>query len=27
MKKCGVLKSSVFQPCHSEVPLEPYLER
>jgi hypothetical protein len=27
MKNCGILKSSAFQPCHSEVPLEPYLER
>ncbi|GLH02043.1 Hemocytin [Gryllus bimaculatus] len=27
MQKCGVLKSAVFQPCHSEVPVEPYLER
>ncbi|XP_063233046.1 hemocytin isoform X2 [Bacillus rossius redtenbacheri] len=27
LKKCGVLKSKVFQPCHSEVPLEPYLDR
>ncbi|KAG8236359.1 hypothetical protein J437_LFUL016579, partial [Ladona fulva] len=27
LQKCGILKSEVFQPCHSEVPLDPYLER
>ncbi|XP_069683352.1 hemocytin isoform X2 [Periplaneta americana] len=27
MKKCGILKSSLFQPCHLTVQLEPYLER
>lgn len=27
VKKCGVLKSSVFAPCHSEVPLDSYFER
>ncbi|XP_011303247.1 hemocytin [Fopius arisanus] len=25
--KCGVLKSSLFQSCHSEVDIEPYIER
>ncbi|XP_076276507.1 hemolectin isoform X2 [Lasioglossum baleicum] len=25
VQKCGILKSSVFQPCHSEVPVESYL--
>ncbi|XP_068082174.1 hemocytin [Anabrus simplex] len=27
MKKCGVMKSAIFQPCHSEVPLDPYIDR
>nr|CAD7397465.1 unnamed protein product [Timema cristinae] len=27
LQKCGIMKSSLFQPCHSEVPLEPYLNR
>lgn len=26
-EKCGVLKTSLFQSCHSEVELEPYLEK
>lgn len=26
-KKCGLLKSPLFQACHSEVEVEPYLER
>ncbi|KAJ9596531.1 hypothetical protein L9F63_012430, partial [Diploptera punctata] len=26
VKMCGVLKTAVFQPCHSEVPVHPYLE-
>ncbi|CAB3386136.1 Hypothetical predicted protein [Cloeon dipterum] len=26
-EKCGVLKDTVFQPCHSEVPVEPYFDR
>ncbi|CAG0879041.1 unnamed protein product [Darwinula stevensoni] len=25
-KKCSVLRSDVFRPCHSEVPFKPYLE-
>ncbi|XP_030749920.1 hemocytin [Sitophilus oryzae] len=27
LKKCGVLKSSLFAPCHSEVPLDAYFDR
>ncbi|XP_071447163.1 hemocytin-like [Hetaerina americana] len=27
LQKCGILKSEIFQPCHSEVALDPYLER
>ncbi|XP_066254573.1 hemocytin [Euwallacea similis] len=27
LKKCGVLKSSIFAPCHSEVPLEDFFDR
>ncbi|KAJ3643777.1 hypothetical protein Zmor_026489 [Zophobas morio] len=27
LKKCGILKSSVFAPCHSEVPVDIYLEK
>ncbi|XP_022255312.1 hemocytin-like [Limulus polyphemus] len=27
LKKCGILKSPIFQPCHSKVPLEPYYRR
>ncbi|KAK4875849.1 hypothetical protein RN001_012271 [Aquatica leii] len=27
MKQCGILKTSVFASCHSEEPVEPYLER
>lgn len=27
LKKCGILKSSVFSPCHSEVPVDGYHER
>ncbi|XP_046389468.1 hemocytin isoform X2 [Ischnura elegans] len=27
LQKCGVLKTEVFQPCHSEVALDPYFER
>ncbi|GAB6030548.1 hypothetical protein CHUAL_007413 [Chamberlinius hualienensis] len=26
-KQCGILKSQLFRSCHSEVPVEPYLER
>eukprot|EP00095_Tigriopus_kingsejongensis_P005171 maker-scaffold237_size242172-snap-gene-1.26 protein:Tk05171 transcript:maker-scaffold237_size242172-snap-gene-1.26-mRNA-1 annotation:"Hemocytin" len=26
-KKCSILRSSVFQACHSEVPIDPWLER
>ncbi|KAK7066927.1 Mucin-5B [Halocaridina rubra] len=26
-EKCAVLKSTTFAPCHSEVPVEPYIER
>lgn len=27
LKKCGALKSSLFAPCHSEVPLENFFDR
>ncbi|XP_044578140.1 hemocytin isoform X1 [Cotesia glomerata] len=27
IQKCGVLKSSIFQPCHSEVDIEPFVQR
>jgi von Willebrand factor len=27
LKQCGVLKSSLFSPCHSEVPVDIYLEK
>ncbi|XP_050302983.1 hemocytin [Anthonomus grandis grandis] len=27
LKKCGVLKSKLFAPCHSEVPLDSYFDR
>ncbi|CAG9772868.1 unnamed protein product [Ceutorhynchus assimilis] len=27
MKKCGILKSPLFAPCHSEVPLDSYYDR
>ncbi|XP_076328320.1 mucin-5B-like isoform X2 [Tachypleus tridentatus] len=27
LSKCGVLKSDIFKPCHSEVSLDPYYER
>lgn len=27
LKQCGILKSALFAPCHSEVPFEDYLER
>ncbi|CAL4114083.1 unnamed protein product, partial [Meganyctiphanes norvegica] len=26
-EECSILKSHLFQPCHSEVPVEPYVER
>ncbi|KAF7263559.1 hypothetical protein GWI33_001874, partial [Rhynchophorus ferrugineus] len=27
LKKCGILKTSLFAPCHSEVPLDAYFDR
>lgn len=27
LKKCGIMKSSLFAPCHSEVPLDNFFDR